>query len=182
MAEAHGFCSDSISVRWTNPESAARQGRQCLSAGLSIGNSVPLEKQELLFRSSKCPGQKANFEKLIRTWSATVRWQEAEGEMPQQFCVAWHSKQSHGAPLGPSVAQIRWRNWSLFCWSHSAEPWSFLLLCSALVPIYLPEYSSWGFICTKEVAGCVGPHKHQIISCSIFPIFSEYYTPLRESS
>lgn len=88
VAEPHGSCSDSISVRLTNPESDARQVRQYLWVGLSSRNTVPLEKHELFFRSSKCPGQKANFGKLIRTYlSASARLQETEGEMPQQFCL-----------------------------------------------------------------------------------------------
>lgn len=72
VAEPHGSCSDSISVRWTNPESDARQVRQYLWVGLSSRNSTPLEEHELFFRTSKCPGQHANFGKLIRTWSISV--------------------------------------------------------------------------------------------------------------
>lgn len=78
-------------------------------------------------------------------------------------------------PLGPSLTQIRWRYWSLSCWSHSPELWPLLLLCSGLAPLYLTEYFSWGFTCTDKVAGCVSSYKHQIIFCSIFQIFSFYW-------
>lgn len=141
MAEPHGFCSDRISVRWTNPESGARQVRQCLLAGLPIRNST-----------------------LGKT-----RADLQEQQMSRAKHKLWQADQNLHS-LGEGMER------------YSPEPWSLLLLCSGPAPVYLPGYFSWGLICPKEVVGCVGPYRHQIIFCSLFQIFSRYYTPLLEGS
>lgn len=53
-------------LRWTNPESGARQIRLAWQLETAL-----LEKHELIFRSSKRPGQNTNFDKLIRTISTS---------------------------------------------------------------------------------------------------------------
>lgn len=175
VAEPHGSCSDGISdeqiQRVMQDKSGSISWLVC-QVETALGKTRAVLQEQQMSRAKR-KLWKAN-QNLIHQ-----RQQDYKGQK-----VKCHSSSgcapsnSMVLPSGPSLTQIRWRYWSLSCRSHSPELWPFLLLCSGLAPLCLPEYFSWGF--TKEVAGCVGPYKHQIVFCSIFQIFSADYTPILE--